>query len=129
MWYLNYNCQTSQRCERGDQGEGCDGEALGGRERGGGGESRGVPDSRGPGHAHGHRAAPPVELQHLRRALEAEDAGAARHGPHVFLCEAQVEAESHELTHGPALLALLAPTALVTRYVRVNMSEASHLNT
>ena len=90
----------------------------------GGGESRGVPDSRGPGHAHGHRAAPPVELQHLRRALEADHARAARHGPHVFLCEGQVEAESHELSHS-----VVASPALITSYVRVNMSEASHLNT
>ena len=89
----------------------------------GGGESRGVPDSRGPRHGHWHRAAPPVELQHLRRALEADHARAARHAPHVFLCEGQVEADSHELSH-----CVVAPTALITGYVRVNMSEASHLN-
>ena len=83
----------------------------------GGGESSGVPDRRGPGHRHRHRAAPPVELQHLRRALEADHARAARHAPHVFLCEGQVEAERHELSHG-----VLAPAALITGYVGVNMS-------
>ena len=108
----------SQRCERGDQGEGCDGEAVGGRERGAGGESRGVPDSRGPGHAHGHRAAPPVELQHLRGALEADNPRAAREGPQVFLCDGEVEADSHELAHGA-----VAKPARVTGYLGVNVSE------
>ena len=88
-----------------------------------GGESRGVPDCRGPRHRHWDRAAPPVELQHLRGALEADDPRAVRPAPQLLLRDGEVEAESHELAQGAT-----AQPARITGYVRVDVSEGWDLN-
>ena len=82
---------------------------------GGGGEGGGVPDPRGPRHHHADLTGPPVQLQHLRSALEAQPPVRPRHLLHVVLRDGEVERDRHELSHG------LPATGLVGRYVWVDV--------
>ena len=98
------------------EGEDCEpgleGELAGG---GGGGEGGGEPHPGRPRHAHAHLARPPVELQHLRGALETEAALHPLHLPHVLLLDGEVERDGHELSQG------VVGSALIARYVGVDV--------